>query len=155
MKHSSKVENIGGRDKWQTIVFGFINFVMQEIGMAFLPIILLEFLCGIFKKTYTPLTFYNNVFVGLVTLSVGNFVFLSRECKNINIEAKIVLKAITSISFSVSLIASSVTYLDTIGVMPIDINGFYSSIVLIVALFVCIVELIKMYKSIRRKLDAN
>lgn len=36
MKHSLKVENIGGRDKWQTIVFGFINFVIQEIGMAFL-----------------------------------------------------------------------------------------------------------------------
>lgn len=148
--HYLKVNN-----KLQTVVFGFINLIIQEIGMAFLPIILLELLCHIFDKSYTILTFYNNIFIGLVTLSVGNFIFLFSECKNLNKELRIVLFSENLVGFSISLIATSVTYFDSINVMPIKINNFYFEITFIIVLFISIVELLKIIKGVRRKLDVN
>lgn len=128
-----------------------IKIITQEVGMAFLPIFFLGFICAMMDHGLPVLTIYNNLFIGFVTLNMGNILYLNKDCKKIDENIKSILNTISFIGLIFSVIAYVITSLEELDIHKSRVNDFYwlISILLVVAIF--LTELFKIDDEYRRK----
>ena len=87
------------------IIFCIVGVLLEDIFIAFFPVIIIFIVCLIPSNSYPTVSIYNNLFVGFCTINAGNILYLSskKKLKNDN-EFYNTLIVITFFSFTFSLI---------------------------------------------------
>lgn len=148
-----KANITNGLKKLKILIFCFFKLFVQEIALAFLPILILKFISFFKKDIWSDLTFYNNLYIGIVTINAGNIFYLFTDCEDNDGVLKFCLLSASFLILIFSLIAYVLTLPDALKIDSLTNNDVCLSFSILCFCFISLTEFLKIFNDYRGKLS--
>lgn len=135
------------------VLFCILSILLEEFFIAFFPVIIICVVCFITSSVYPDFSIYNNLFVGLCTISAGNILYLIKQRAKNKSEFQNTLIVISFVSFSIALICCCCYANADMGYIRITPNIDSQKVMICILLLTIPIEILKIADRIKTSKD--